>query len=208
MKSLRKGIGNRKDIENYYDDWSSSYDETLNKWNYKAPLQSANILKRYVKTKPKYLLDLACGTGLFVEKFLRFFPDCICDGSDISKKILDISKKNGKYRNLYKKSFEKKLKIVNKYNIISLIGAMTYCQNHQSLFKLVSYYLTKNGYFIFTHRVDLWRELKFDDVLKSLIDFELVHKSKSLNYLPKNKDFSSDIKIRIVLLIKIINHRK
>ena len=202
MKSLRKGIGNRKDIENYYDDWSSSYDETLNKWNYKAPLQSANILKRYVKTKPKYLLDLACGTGLFVEKFLRFFPDCICDGSDISKKILDISKKNGKYRNLYKKSFEKKLKILNKYNIISLIGAMTYCQNHQSLFKLVSYYLAKNGYFIFTHRVDLWRELKFDNVLKSLIDFELVHKSKSLNYLPKNKDFSSDIKIRIVLLIK------
>ena len=202
MKSLRKGIGNRKDIENYYDDWSSSYDETLNKWNYKAPLQSANILKRYVKTKPKYLLDLACGTGLFVEKFLRFFPDCICDGSDISKKILDISKKNGKYRNLYKKSFEKKLKILNKYNIISLIGAMTYCQNHQSLFKLVSYYLTKNGYFIFTHRVDLWRELKFDNVLKSLIDFELVNKSKSLNYLPKNKDFSSDIKIRIVLLIK------
>ena len=202
MKSLRKGIGNRKDIENYYDDWSSSYDETLNKWNYKAPLQSANILKRYVKTKPKYLLDLACGTGLFVEKFLRFFPDCICDGSDISKKILDISKKNGKYRNLYKKSFEKKLKILNKYNIISLIGAMTYCQNHQSLFKLVSYYLTNNGYFIFTHRVDLWRELKFDNVLKSLIDFELVHKSKSLNYLPKNKDFSSDIKIRIVLLIK------
>ena len=202
MKSLRKGIGNRKDIENYYDDWSSSYDETLNKWNYKAPLQSANILKRYVKTKPKYLLDLACGTGLFVEKFLRVFPKCICDGSDISKKILDISKKNGKYRNLYKKSFERKLKIVNKYNIISLIGAMTYCQNHQSLFKLVSYYLAKNGYFIFTHRVDLWRELKFDNVLKSLIDFELVHKSKSLNYLPKNKDFSSDIKIRIVLLIK------
>ena len=202
MKSLRKGIGNRKDIENYYNDWSSSYDETLNKWNYKAPLQSANILKRYIKTKPKYLLDLACGTGLFVEKFLQIYPECICDGSDISRKILNVSKKNGKYRNLYKKSFEKKLKILNKYNIISLIGAMTYCQNHQSLFKLVSYYLTKNGYFIFTHRVDLWRELKFDNILKSLIDFELVHKSKSLNYLPKNKDFSSDIKIRIVLLIK------
>ena len=202
MKSLRKGIGNRKDVERYYDDWSSSYNETLNKWNYKAPLQSANILKRYIKTKPKYLLDLACGTGLFVEKFLQVFPECICDGSDISRKILNVSKRNGKYRHLYKKNFENKIQIVNKYNLVSLIGAMTYCENHQSLFKLVSYYLTKNGYFIFTHRVDLWRELKFDNVLKSLIDFELVHKSKSLNYLPKNKDFSSDIKIRIVLLIK------
>ena len=200
MKSLRKGIGNRKDVESYYDDWSSSYNETLNKWNYKAPLQSASILKRYIKTKPKYLLDLACGTGLFVEKFLQIYPECICDGSDISRKILNVSKRNGKYRNLYKKSFEKKIKIVNKYNLVSLIGAMTYCENHQLLFKLVSYYLKKNGYFIFTHRVDLWKDLKFDNLLKSLINFELVYKSRSLNYLPKNKDFGSDIKIRIVLL--------
>ena len=202
MKSLRKGIGNRKDVEKYYDDWSNSYDENLNRWNYKAPLQSANILKRYVKTKPKYLLDLACGTGLFVEKFLQVFPECICDGSDISRKILNVSKRNGKYRYLYKKNFENKIQIVNKYNLVSLIGAMTYCENHQSLFKLVSYYLAKNGYFIFTHRVDLWGELKFDNVLKSLIDFELIYKSRALNYLPKNKDFGSDIKIRIVLLLK------
>ena len=40
MKSLRKGIGDKKDIEKYYDNWSSSYDETLYKWNYNAPLQS------------------------------------------------------------------------------------------------------------------------------------------------------------------------
>ena len=202
MKSLRKGIGNRKDVESYYDEWSSSYNETLNKWNYRAPIQSASILKRYIKTKPKYLLDLACGTGLFVEKFLQVFPGCICDGSDISRKILNISKKNGKYRNLYKKNFENKIQLSHKYNLVSLIGAMTYCKNHQSLFKLVSYYLIKNGYFIFTHRVDLWRDLKFDDVLNSLIDFELVHKSKALNYLPKNEDFGTNIKIRIVLLKK------
>tara|TARA_B100001989_G_scaffold246999_1_gene218619 strand:- start:400 stop:1011 length:612 start_codon:yes stop_codon:yes gene_type:complete len=202
MKSLRKGIGNRKDVESYYDEWSSSYNETLNKWNYRAPIQSASILKRYIKTKPKYLLDLACGTGLFVEKFLQFFPDCICDGSDISRKILNISKKNGKYRNLYKKNFENKIQLSHKCNLVSLIGAMTYCKNHKSLFKLVSNYLFKNGYFIFTHRTDLWRDQKFDNVLSCLIDFELVHKSKALNYLPKNKDFGSDIKIRIVLLKK------
>ena len=202
MTSLRKGIGNRKDVERYYDEWSKTYNQTLYKWNYKAPLQSVNIFKKYVKTKPKYLLDLACGTGLFVEKFLQIYPECICDGSDISRKILNVSKKNGKYRYLYKKNFENKIQIVNKYNLVSLIGAMTYCENHQSLFKLVSYYLTKNGYFIFTHRVDLWGELKFDNILKSLIDFELIYKSRALNYLPKNKDFGSDIKIRIVLLLK------
>jgi len=202
MKSLRKGIGTRKDVESYYDNWSSSYDKTLYQWEYKAPLQSVNILKKYIKIKPKYILDLACGTGLFIDKFLKAYPDCICDGSDISKKILDVSKRNGKYRYLYKKSFENKIKITNKYNVVSLIGAMTYCDNHQSLFKLVSYYLSKNGYFIFTHRVDLWRKLNFNNVLEKLTDFNSIYISRPLNYLPKNKDFGSDIKIRIVLLKK------
>ena len=202
MKSLLKGIGYKRDVEKYYDNWSSSYDETLYKWNYKAPLQSVKILKKYIKTKPKFILDLACGTGLFVDKFLQIYPDCICDGSDISRNILDISQRNGKYRYLYKKSFENKIKITNKYNIVSLIGAMTYCDNHQLLFKLVSYYLSKNGYFIFTHRVDLWKKLKFDNVLEKITDFNSIYISRPLNYLPNNKDFGSDIKIRIVLLKK------
>ena len=121
---------------------------------------------------------------------------------DSSRKILDISRKNGKYRNLYKKSFENKIKIINKYNVVSLIGAMTYCGTHQSLFKLVSYYLSKKGYFIFTHRVDLWKKLKFDNILEKLTDFDSIYISRPLNYLPNNKDFGSDIKIRIVLLKK------
>ena len=200
MKSLRKGIGNRKDVESYYDNWSSSYNKTLYQWGYKAPLQSVNILKKYIKIKPKFILDLACGTGLFIDKFLEAYPDCICDGSDISRKILDISKKSGKYRYLYKKSFENKIQIVNNYSVVSLIGAMTYCKNHQLLFKLVSYYLAKNGYFIFTQRVDLWKELKFDNAIEKLTDFDTIYISRPLNYLPNNKDFGSDIKIRIVLL--------
>ena len=202
MKSLRKGIGNSKDVEIFYDKWSNSYDQTLYNWNYKAPKQSVNILKKFIKKKPRYLLDLACGTGLFVKEYLKTYPNCICDGSDISKKILNISEVSGKYRNLYKKSFEKKIKIINKYNIVSLIGAMTYCENHQSLFNLVSYYLDTKGYFIFTQREDLWKDLNFDNVLKSRSDFGLVYKSRPLNYLPKNKDFGSNIKIRIVLLMK------
>ena len=65
-----------------------------------------------------------------------------------------------------------------------------------------SNYLDKKGYFIFTQREDLWKDLNFDNILKSRSDFDLIYKSRSLNYLPKNKDFGSNIKIRIVLLIK------
>ena len=202
MKSLLKGIGNSKAIEIFYDKWSKTYDKTLFEWNYKAPKQSVKILDRFIKKSPKYLLDLACGTGLFVNEFLKKYPRCICDGSDISNKILEISRINGNYRKLYKKSFEKKIKINNKFNIVSLIGAMTYCKNHHSLFKLASYYLSHKGYFIFTQRTDIWDSLDFDNILKSNTDFDLLYKSRPLNYLPKNRDFSSNIKIRIILLVK------
>ena len=70
MKSLRQGIGNKKDIEKYYDNWSSSYDETLHKWNYKAPLQSVKILKKYIKIKSEDTDKWILGMRKLYNKFV------------------------------------------------------------------------------------------------------------------------------------------
>ena len=145
MSSLLKGIGNSHSVRKYYDSWSSEYDQSLHKWNYKAPKQSVKILAQFIKKKPKYLLDLACGTGLFTEELLKEFPNCICDGSDISPKIINISKHKKIYRKLFQSNFEKRITVKSKYNIVSLIGAMTYCQDHQKLFQNVSSYLEIKG---------------------------------------------------------------
>jgi len=202
MGKLLKGIGNSKEIKKFYDNWSNTYDLTLKEWGYIAPSHSTRILKKKLKKNPKYLLDLACGTGLFVEKFKKIFPKCTCDGSDISKEILEISNSKGLYRNLYKSSFEKKINLKNRYDLVSLIGAMTYCSNHNLLFKLVNSYLIKGGLFIFTQRIDLWDKLKFEDTINNLENFKKIYKSRPINYLPKNKDFGQDIKIRIIVLQK------
>ena len=199
---LLKGIGNSKEIKKFYDDWSNTYDLTLKEWGYIAPSHSTRILKKKLTKKPKYLLDLACGTGLFVEKFKKIFPKCICDGSDISKEILEISNSKGLYRNLYQTSFENKINLKNRYDLVSLIGAMTYCLNHNLLFKLVNSYLIKGGLFIFTQRIDLWDKLKFEDIINNQGNFKNIYKSRPINYLPKNKDFGQDIKIRIIVLQK------
>ena len=199
---LLKGIGNSKEIKKFYDNWSNTYDLTLKEWGYIAPSHSTRILKKILTKKPKYLLDLACGTGLFVEKFKKIFPKCICDGTDISKEILEISNSKGQYRNLYQTSFENKINLKNRYDLVSLIGAMTYCSNHNLLFKLVNSYLIKGGLFIFTQRIDLWDKLKFEDTINNLGNFKKIYKSRPINYLPKNKDFGQDIKIRIIVLQK------
>ena len=202
MGKLLKGIGNSKEIKKFYDNWSNTYDLTLKEWGYIAPSHSTRILKKILTKKPKYLLDLACGTGLFVEKFKKIFPKCICDGTDISKEILEISNSKGLYRNLYQTSFENKINLKNRYDLVSLIGAMTYCSNHNLLFKLVNSYLIKGGLFIFTQRIDLWDKLKFEDTINNLGNFKKIYKSRPINYLPKNKDFGQNIKIRIVVLQK------
>ena len=202
MGKLLNGIGNSQEIKKFYDNWSNTYDLTLKEWGYIAPSHSTRILKKKLTKKPKYLLDLACGTGLFVEKFKKIFPKCICDGSDISKEILEISNSKGLYRNLYQTSFENKINLKNRYDLVSLIGAMTYCSNHNLLFKLVNSYLIKGGLFIFTQRIDLWDKLKFEDIINNQGNFKNIYKSRPINYLPKNKDFGQDIKIRIIVLQK------
>ena len=203
MGKLLKGIGNSKEIKNFYDNWSIEYDKTLDDWNYKAPKQAAIILKKYSIGKQRFLLDLACGTGLFAQEIRKIYPTIICDGTDISKKIINISLQKGLYRNCYLSNFEKNIKPDNDYNVVSLIGGMTYCSNYQLLFNHVYNYLKNKGYFIFTHRVDIWRKFNFDEFLKLNDDkFEIIYKSKPVNYLPKNKDFGTKVKIRIVLLSK------
>lgn len=203
LKSLVKGIGGIKATTHYYDNWSSKYDQTLNKWNYTVPKKSIKLLKLKLKNHPKTILDIACGTGLFGEELFKIYNKSQIYGSDISQKSLTIAKNKKIYKNLVNLDFEKKKKYKFKYELVSMIGAMTYCKNFKKLFSNVEYYLQARGYFIFSHRVDLWNKQNFSHVLNNLNrSFKIIYISRPQNYLPLNKDFSNKIKIRLVLLQK------
>ena len=202
-KSLIAGLGGYKEINKYYDEWSESYDHELRTWNYKAPQKSSLILKSYLEIPPKNILDLACGTGLFASEILKFFPNSIIDGIDISKSILKEAKKKGVYNKLICKNFDKNIYLQSKYDVISCIGAMTYSKDPKVLLKKISSLLKNNGYFIFTHRVDLWKKQNYNNILKNLSKtFKVIFVSRPILYLPRNKDFGDKIKIKIALLRK------
>ena len=202
-KSLVDGIGNQTLTEKYYDDWALSYDQTLQKWNYKAPLKAVNVIS-LLKKKINSNLDLACGTGMFAARLKKNYPNITIDGCDISSQSLKIAKKKQLYRKLIKQSFEKKINITKRYDSVSMIGSMTYCKKPKTLFSLILSYLKKDGIFIFTHRIDLWEKQNFDLLVNNFSkSFDLVHKSRPLNYLPQNSSFSNKIKIRLVVLKKI-----
>ena len=203
FKSLVSGVGNLSKTSKYYDDWSENYDETLKLWNYQAPKKSIKFLKETLNIKPKNILDLACGTGLFGIELKKIYPKSNIYGSDISKKSLKIALGKKIYIKLQIKNFEQLHHFKVKFDLISLIGSMTYCKNFDKLFANINKNIKKKGFVLFTHRVDLWKQQDFPSILKKHQKTLKIRKiSRPLNYLPLNKDFKNKIKIKIVLLQK------
>ena len=203
FKSLVSGVGNLSKTSKYYDDWSENYDETLKLWNYQAPKKSIKFLKEKLNIKPKNILDLACGTGLFGVELKKIYPKSNIYGSDISKKSLKITLEKKIYTKLQIKNFEQIHHYKIKFDLISLIGSMTYCKNFEKLFANINKNIKKKGFVLFTHRVDLWKQQDFISILKKHQKTLKISKiSRPLNYLPLNKDFKNKIKIKVVLLQK------
>ena len=203
FKSLVSGVGNLSKTSKYYDDWAENYDETLKLWNYQAPKKSIKFLKETLNIKPKNILDLACGTGLFGIELKKIYPKSNIYGSDISKKSLKISSGKKIYIKLKNKNFEELHYFNTKFDLISLIGSMTYCKNFKKLFANINKNIKKNGFVLFTHRIDLWQQQDFLSILKKHQKSLKINKiSRPLNYLPLNNDFKNKIKIKIVLLQK------
>ena len=167
FKSLVSGVGNLDKTTKYYDDWSEKYDETLKLWNYQAPKKSIKFLKETTNFKPNNILDLACGTGLFGAKLKKVYPKSHIYGSDISKKSLKISSEKKIYKKLQIKNFEQLHNYKIKFDLISLIGSMTYCKNFDKLFVNINKNIKQKGFVLFTHRIDLWQKQNFLSILKN-----------------------------------------
>jgi len=203
FKSLVSGVGNINKTRKYYDDWSENYDATLKLWNYQAPKKSIKFLKETININPQKILDLACGTGLFGTELKKIYPKSQIYGSDISNKSLKITSGKKIYKKLQIKNFEQLHHYKLKFDLISLIGSMTYCKNFDKLFANINKNIKEKGFVIFSHRTDLWKQQDFLRILKKhQKTLKIIKISRPLNYLPLNNDFKNKIKIKIVLLQK------
>ncbi len=203
FKSLIAGVGNINKTRKYYDDWSENYDVTLKLWNYQAPKKSIKFLQETININPQKILDLACGTGLFGTELKKIYPKSQIYGSDISNKSLKITSRKKIYTKLQNKNFEQLHYYRIKFDLISLIGSITYCKNFDKLIANINNNIKEKGFVIFTHRTDLWKQQDFLRILKKhQKSLKIIKISRPLNYLPLNNDFKNKIKIKIVLLQK------
>lgn len=70
-----------------FDHWSRTYDRSWLQWMIFHP--SHELMLKHLRASDERLLDIGCGTGQFLSRAVREFPNLQAVGLDLSAKMLD-----------------------------------------------------------------------------------------------------------------------
>ena len=182
-----------------YNKWANSYDEYVNKFEYRGPNELVRLLNLYnchfeseSDNLPISVLDFGCGTGLLGEAFYRENINMV--GVDISEKMLEKSRARNIYSNLvclditkeddFKDVLDKMNAPSNGFNLVMSCGV--FLEGHVSLAeinRMILKLVKKGGVLAFTVRHSFMEsEEKF--FMKLLFNTEIIILAKAkINYL-------------------------
>lgn len=144
-------------MSQFGDLYSQYYDLLYSDKDYKAEVEYVDRLIKDIIEKPKYLLDLGCGTGRHAELFCS--KGYIVHGVDLSEEMLKIAETRRASKE-DKLTFSclriQELNLDKKFDVVvSLFHVMSYQTSNNELteaFKVVKKHLKNRGLFIF----DFW----------------------------------------------------
>lgn len=150
-------MGNKKEykIKRFYHFFSKIYDWVLKYWNRYVVKETEKDLDKFVRKNVKGgidVLDLACGTGINVERLKKWKMKVDSyTGVDLSpdmqkkakEKAMDLEKKEFFIEDIMK--YEPK----KKFDLITCTWALSHLEKPAELPKRYSKYLKKGGYMIF-----------------------------------------------------------
>ena len=182
-----------------------------------VPYQSRFITKRYIWSlikeqlrlnnidpKNKKVLEVACGTGTFIDLFKKLKVSSY-EGMDLSKEMIKYAKINHPNTNFYNSSLEdfyKKHK--NEYDIIISASFLHHLHDLEDGLKQIKSMLTKNGIYIAIHEEinHKWSSIEiFDNDLSLLLGYQ---EAASYSIIKRLKVFFK--KYNPLKLIKLINN--
>ena len=195
---LKSGTTDAAAVSGYYDDWASTYDDTLKSWNYQAPFEAAGQLAPHLKAGDA-VLDVGCGTGLF-GRAMASHGAFRMTGLDISAKSLGLARE----RDLYDRLIEHDLQNLplpvedNSVAGAACIGVLTYIEKAEDMLRDLCRCVRPGGVITFTQRTDRWADLDFGKTVEKIAregHWTVLATSEPMDYLPGNEDFGEDIKI-------------
>jgi len=174
----------------YYDDWTKNaqFNQDMIDWKYTAPVNTVQLLDKYIHDKNIKILDAGCGSGLAgIELKKRGFTNIY--GVDFSQSMLNLIP-NNIYQTVELIDLNEPLKYDdNDFGAIICVGTFTY--GHVKAHALDEFIrvTNKNGYICFTINEGIYTEYKFDKKINELSknkSWEVLNLSKS-SYIV-NKD--------------------
>ena len=174
----------------YYDDWTKNaqFNQDMIDWDYTAPVNTVQLIDKYIHDKNIKILDAGCGSGLVgIELKKRGFTNIY--GVDFSQSMLNLIP-NNIYQTVELIDLNEPLKYDdNDFGAIICVGAFTY--GHVKAHALDEFIrvTNKNGYICFTINEGIYTEYKFDKKINELSknkSWEVLNLSKS-SYIV-NKD--------------------
>ena len=174
----------------YYDDWTKNaqFNQDMIDWKYTAPVNTVQLIDKYIHDKNIKILDAGCGSGLAgIELKKRGFTNIY--GVDFSQSMLNLIP-NNIYQTVELIDLNEPLKYNdNDFDVIICVGTFTY--GHVKAHALDEFIrvTNKNGYICFTINEGIYTEYKFDKKINELSknkSWEVLNLSKS-SYIV-NKD--------------------
>ena len=174
----------------YYDDWTKNaqFNQDMIEWEYTAPVNTVQLLDKYIHDKNIKILDAGCGSGLAgIELKKRGFTSI--HGVDFSQSMLNLIP-NNIYQTVELIDLNEPLKYNdNNFDVIICVGTFTYGHVKAHALNEFIRVTNKNGYICFTINEGIYTEYKFDKKINELSknkSWEVLNLSKS-SYIV-NKD--------------------
>ena len=174
----------------YYDDWTKNaqFNQDMIDWEYTAPVNTVQLINKYIHDKNIKILDAGCGSGLAgIELKKRGFTNIY--GVDFSQSMLNLIP-NNIYQTVELIDLNEPLKYNdNDFDVIICVGTFTYGHVKARALNEFIRVTNKNGYICFTINEGIYTEYKFDKKINELSKnklWEVLHLSKS-SYIV-NKD--------------------
>ena len=174
----------------YYDDWTKNaqFNQDMIDWDYTAPVNTVQLIDKYIHDKNIKILDAGCGSGLAgIELKKRGFTNIY--GVDFSKSMLNLIP-NNIYQTVELIDLNEPLKYNdNNFDVIICVGTFTYGHVKAHALNEFIRVTNKNGYICFTINEGIYTEYKFDKKINELSknkSWEVLNLSKS-SYIV-NKD--------------------
>ena len=184
----------------YYDDWTKNaqFNQDMIDWKYTAPVNTVQLLDKYIHDKNIKILDAGCGSGLAgIELKKRGYTNI--HGVDFSQSMLNLIP-NNIYQTVELIDLNEPLKYNdNDFDVIICVGTFTYGHVKARALDEFIRVTNKNGYICFTINEGIYTEYKFDKKINELSKNKF---GKSLNYTKSSYIVNKDVEAWLCLAKK------